>query len=61
MEKYTKVVQALITEDTLAKLHRLILIEATEKNEIPKGKSEWLRNLIEDTVNFELNKKKING
>ncbi len=53
-KKYTKnVIQCLIDDDTLLKLNRLIAIDAFENGEKPKGKSEWLRLLIEDTVNFE--------
>jgi len=59
MKKTTNNVQTLLDDDTLAKLNRLILIDALEKGEAPKGKSQWLRELIEDTVNYELNKKKI--
>lgn len=52
-------VQTLLDDETLAKLNRLIAAEAFEKGIAPKGKSEWLRELITDTINFELNQKKI--
>ena len=56
---YTEHVQALIDKDTLSKLNRLILIDAIEDGAVPKSKSEWLRTLIEETVNFEPTLKKI--
>lgn len=57
--KYTKVIQTLLDEDTLDKLNKLIMIEAIESDMPMKGKSEWIRNLIEDTVNYQFNKKKL--
>jgi hypothetical protein len=59
MSKTTNNIQTLLDDDTLQKLNRLIMIEAFEKGEAPKGKSQWIRELIEDTVNFEPNLKKI--
>ena len=61
MEKklYTKHVQALVDEETLSKLNRLIIMDAFENGTAIKTKSQWLRELIEDTVNYELNAKKI--
>ena len=57
--KTTNNVQTLLDDDTLFKLNRLIMIDALEKGEAPKGKSQWIRELIEDTVNFEPTLKKI--
>ena len=57
--KATNNVQTLLNDDTLFKLNRLIMIDALEKGEAPKGKSQWIRELIEDTVNFEPTLKKI--
>ena len=59
MKKYTKLIQVLIDEDTLSKLNKLIIMDALENDTPVKGKSQWLRELIEDTVNYELNNKKI--
>ena len=61
MKKTTNNVQTLLDDDTLFKLNRLILMDALEKGEATKGKSQWIRELIEDTVNYELNKKKIDN
>ena len=58
-KKYTNVIQALLDQDTLDKLNKLIMIEAIESDMPMKGKSEWIRNLIEDTVNYQFNKKKL--
>lgn len=58
-KQYTKHVQALVDEETLSKLHKLIIMDALENGTPVKGKSQWLRELIEDTVNYELNAKKI--
>jgi hypothetical protein len=60
MIKYTNHVQTLVDDETLQKLNRLIMIEAFESGTLPKGKSQWLRELIEDTVNFEPTLNKIN-
>jgi len=57
--KMTKHVQTLVDDDTLKRLNRLIMIEALENDTPIKGKSEWLRELIIDTLNFEPNKRKI--
>ena len=57
--KTTFHIQTLVDEETFAKLNRLIAAEAFEKGETPKGKSQWLRELIIDTINFQFNKKKI--
>ena len=59
MKKTTNHVQTLLDDETLAKLNRLIIIDALEKGETPKGKSQWLRELIEDTVNYPATLKKI--
>ena len=50
--KTTNNVQTLLDDDTLQKLNRLILIDALESGQPPKGKSQWIRELIEDTVNY---------
>lgn len=57
--KYTNVIQTLLDEDTLNKLNKLIMIEAIEDDKPMLGKSAWLRNLLEDTVNYQYNKKKL--
>ena len=59
MSKKTRLIQVLIDEDTMAKLNRLILVDAFERGEKPKSNSGWLRELIEETVNFEPTAKKI--
>lgn len=59
MNKYTKNVQTLLSEDTLNDLNKLIMMEALETGTAPKGKSEWIRILIEETV--EYNKTKIDN
>jgi hypothetical protein len=59
MNKYTKNVQTLLSEDTLNDLNRLIMMEALENGTPPKGKSEWIRILIEETI--EYNKTKIDS
>jgi len=58
--KYTnKTVQVLLDEETLDKLQKLIILESVE-NDVPMpSKSAWIRNLIEDTVNFQLNETKL--
>ena len=58
---YNKMVQVLLDEETFDKLQKLIMLEAVENNEPMLGKSAWVRNLIEDTVNFQLNKEKLAG
>ena len=58
---YNKMVQVLLDEETIDKLQKLIMLEAVENNEPMLGKSAWVRNLIEDTVNFQLNKEKLAG
>ena len=57
--KTTIHVQTLLDEETFTKLNRLIAAEAFESGTKVKSKSEWLRELITDTINFEYNKKKI--
>ena len=57
--KTTIHVQTLLDEETFTKLNRLIAAEAFENGTAVKSKSEWLRELITDTINFEYNKKKI--
>ena len=58
-KKTTNHIQTLLDDELLQKLNRLIMIDALEKGEAPKGKSQWLRELIEDTVNFPPTLKKI--
>ena len=57
--KYTNNIQVLLDDDTYGKMQRLIMMEALDKDEPIKGKSGWIRELIEDTVNFQINKSKI--
>jgi len=58
--KYTnKTVQVLLDEETLDKLQKLIILESVENNLPMPSKSAWIRNLIEDTVNFQLNETKL--
>ena len=57
--KLTKSVQFLLDEETHTKMQRLIMMEALDKNEPIKGMSAWVRDLVEDTVNFQINKSKI--
>ena len=40
-------------------MQRLIMMDALERDEPMKGMSAWVRDLIEDTVNFQINKSKI--
>ena len=46
MKKTTNNVQTLLDDDTLAKLNRLILIDALEKGEAPKGKANGYVNSL---------------
>lgn len=58
--KYTnKTVQVLLDEETLDKLQKLIILESVENNIPMPSKSAWVRNLIEDTINFQLNESKL--
>jgi hypothetical protein len=58
--KYTnKTVQVLLDEETLDKLQKLIILESVENDVQMPSKSAWIRNLIEDTVNFQLNETKL--
>ena len=59
MGKQNNNIQTLLDDDTLQKLNRLILIDAFEAGTAPKGKSEWIRDLIVDTVNYPSTLKKI--
>lgn len=54
-----KTVQIVIDEDTYLKLDRLMMIEAIENGTRMSNLSQWVRDLIEDTVNYQLNKKKL--
>jgi hypothetical protein len=59
IKKYTNNIQVLLDEETLDKLQKLIILESVE-NDVPMpSKSAWIRNLIEDTVNFQLNETKL--
>ena len=57
--KYTNNIQVLLDDETYSKMQRLIMMEALDKDEPIKGRSGWVRELIEDTVNFQINKSKI--
>lgn len=58
--KYTnKTVQVLLDEETLDKLQKLIILESVENNVPMPSKSAWVRNLIQDTINFQLNEVKL--
>jgi len=57
--KYTNNIQVLLDDETYSKMQRLIMMEALDKDEPIKGRSGWVRELIEDTVNFQMNKSKI--
>lgn len=57
--KYIKSVQVMLDEETHTKMQRLIMMDALERDEPMKGMSAWCRDLIEDTVNFQINKSKI--
>lgn len=57
----TNRIQTLIDDKTLLDLNRLIMIEALENGTSIQSKSEWVRNLILDTLNFELNRRKIDN
>ena len=56
---YIKSVQVMLDEETHTKMQRLIMMDALEQDEPMKGMSAWVRDLIEDTVNFQINKSKI--
>jgi hypothetical protein len=58
-KKYTNNIQVLLDDETYSKMQRLIMMEALDKDEPIKGRSGWVRELIEDTVNFQINKSKI--
>jgi hypothetical protein len=54
-----KTIQIVIDEETYYKLDRLMMMEALENDTRMSSLSQWARNLIEDTVNYQLNKKKL--
>ena len=54
-----KTIQIVIDEETYYKLDRLMMMEALENNTCMSNLSQWVRTLIEDTVNFQINKSKI--
>ena len=58
-KQYNRILQVLVDTDTFDKINRLIMLEALEKDLPMLSKSAWIRELIEDTVNFQLNKSKI--
>ena len=49
----------MLDEETHTKMQRLIMMDALEQDEPMKGMSAWVRDLIQDTVNFQINKSKI--
>ena len=58
-ETKRKTIQIVIDEDTYLKLDRLMMMEAIENGTRMSNLSQWVRELIEDTVNYQLNKKKL--
>ena len=54
-----KTIQIVISEETFLQIDRLIMMEALETNSRMKTISSWCRELLEDTVAFESNKKKL--
>ena len=55
----TEKLQVMISPETLHLLNKLIAAEALENGKRIQPLSTWCRQLIQDTINFELNKKKI--
>ena len=58
-KQYDRILQVLVDTDTFDKINRLMMMEALQNERAIQTKSAWLRDLIEDTVNFQLNKNKI--
>ena len=58
-KQYNRMLQVLVDTDTFDKINRLMMMEALQNERPIQTKSAWLRDLIEDTVNFQLNKSKI--
>jgi len=58
-KQYNRMLQVLVDTDTYDKINRLMMMEALQNERAIQTKSAWLRDLIEDTVNFQLNKNKI--
>lgn len=58
-KQYDRILQVLVDTDTFDKINRLMMMEALQNERPIQTKSAWLRDLIEDTVNFQLNKSKI--
>ena len=58
-KQYNRMLQVLVDTDTYDKINRLMMMEALQNERPIQTKSAWLRDLIEDTVNFQLNKSKI--
>jgi len=58
-KQYNRMLQVLVDTDTFDKINRLMMMEALQNERAIQTKSAWLRDLIEDTVNFQLNKNKI--
>ena len=59
--KQTHKVQVLLDEETFVKLNKLIGAEALENGERIPPLSKWCRKLIQDTIEWEFNKKKIDN
>ena len=59
IQKYDKLIQVLVQQDTIEKLDALIMMDALHKGTPIPTRSKWLRDLIEDTLAFEINKKMI--
>ena len=55
-----KTIQIVISEETFLQIDRLMMMEALESNTKMKTLSAWCRELLEDTVSFETNKRKLN-
>ena len=58
-DKNTEHLQTLISKDTLSRLNKLIMMDALNNDTPIQTRSAWLRNLVEDTIDFEMNKKMI--
>lgn len=57
--KQTEKLQIMVSPETLNKLNKLIAADALAKGTRMKTLSGWVRELIEDTIEFEINKKMI--
>ena len=56
-----KTLQTIIDEETYIKLQRLLVLESIENDTKMQTVSTWIRTLIEDTVDWEFNKLKLEG